>query len=143
YVGQVLADARVYSTYASKPAVDLADARLAIQSRANEAFSQVPPRDFLLSLAAKKNAVPLPVVPSEYGVRLPPARNTLTAANYQAPGRVVGRNARDTLAATVTADDDEEVKSKSRKRKTMDDDPYQPHAGVTEDDDGGAKAMDM
>merc|ERR1712065_112004 len=63
YVGQVLADARVDSKYAKKPAVDLADARLAIQSRANEAFSQVPPREFLLSLATKKNATPLPPPP--------------------------------------------------------------------------------
>merc|ERR1711916_128879 len=138
YVGQVLADARVYSKYAKKPAVDLADARLAIQSRANEAFSQVPPREFLLSLATKKNATPLPIIPSEYGLRLPPPRHTLTAPNYHGPGMVQG-SLRPGQGPVVDPDQDQLAASSSRKRKRV----HQVVPPLQTSPQQGVKSMDV
>jgi transcription initiation factor TFIID subunit 9B len=48
YVSDVLQDAQVYSSHAAKSELDLADIRLAIQSRVNFSFTQPPPREVIL-----------------------------------------------------------------------------------------------
>ena len=63
-------------------ALELDDARLAIQSRVNNSFTQPPPRELMLELAAERNAQPLDVVPKKFGVLLPDEAFCLTNANY-------------------------------------------------------------
>ncbi|XP_010443133.1 PREDICTED: transcription initiation factor TFIID subunit 9-like [Camelina sativa] len=53
YVVEVLTDAQVYSEHASKSNIDCDDVKLAIQSKVNFSFSQPPPREVLLELAAR------------------------------------------------------------------------------------------
>lgn len=47
YVVDVLTDAQVYSEHAGKPAIDVDDVKLAIQSQVNFSFSQPPPREVI------------------------------------------------------------------------------------------------
>lgn len=101
YVSRVLKDARVYSEYGSKDRIDVEDVRLAIRSRINEAATSVPTREILLEMAAKRNAIPLPVIPNEYGVRLPPHKFRLTENNFQHEGMVVAAAMEDGDGAPV------------------------------------------
>ncbi|OQS02574.1 hypothetical protein THRCLA_21382 [Thraustotheca clavata] len=71
YTTNVLVDAQEYSHYASKPEMDQDDIRLAAMSRLHHTYSQMPPRELMMELAEKRNAIPLPPIPNEYGVRLP------------------------------------------------------------------------
>jgi len=99
YVREVLEDATIYASHASKASLDLEDVRLAIQSRVNYSFTQPPPREFLIELAHSKNAIPLPfpplppllsavslpppqfrVKPLEWGFALPPCSSLSAAA---------------------------------------------------------------
>eukprot|EP00300_Choanocystis_sp_HF-7_P026321 c29307_g1_i1.p1 GENE.c29307_g1_i1~~c29307_g1_i1.p1 ORF type:complete len:146 (+),score=29.05 c29307_g1_i1:113-550(+) len=88
YVSRIVKDARVYSEYAKKTQLDLDDVRLAVRSRVNESFSQVPPREIMLEVAAKKNSIPLPIIAADCGLRLPPAKYRLTEPNFQHEGLV-------------------------------------------------------
>lgn len=45
YITDALGDARTYSEHANKPAIDMEDVKLAIQSRVNFSFTQPPPRE--------------------------------------------------------------------------------------------------
>ncbi|AAD25788.1 Transcription initiation factor TFIID subunit 9 [Arabidopsis thaliana] len=83
YVVEVLTDAQVYSEHASKPNIDCDDVKLAIQSKVNFSFSQPPPREVLLELAASRNKIPLPKSIAGPGVPLPPEQDTLLSPNYQ------------------------------------------------------------
>ncbi|KAH7286942.1 hypothetical protein KP509_32G028800 [Ceratopteris richardii] len=83
YVVDVLSDAHVYSEHASKPSIDTEDVKLAIQSRINFAFSQLPSRETLMELARVRNSVPLPKSIGGPGITLPPDQDTLLAPNYQ------------------------------------------------------------
>jgi transcription initiation factor TFIID subunit 9B len=65
----------------------LENIRLAIQSRVNYSFTQPPPREVLLELAHQKNNTPLRIVPSKFGVVLPPDDYCLTAPTYQVEPR--------------------------------------------------------
>ncbi|KAG8932599.1 Transcription initiation factor TFIID subunit 9 [Tulasnella sp. 417] len=83
YTAQVLSDALVYSEHAGRGgSVDEEDVKLAVQSRVGWEFGGKIPKEYLLSLAAKTNAKPLPAVPEVYGVRLPPTKNCLTAVDF-------------------------------------------------------------
>lgn len=52
-----------------------------------------PPRELLYSLAAARNSVPLPIVPSKEGVHLPPDRFALLAPNYRVKDVAAGKGA--------------------------------------------------
>ncbi|KAF4146398.1 Transcription initiation factor IID 31kD subunit [Phytophthora infestans] len=71
YVTEILVDAQEYSMYADKQTIDADDIRLAISSRLNHHYAQVPPRELMMELADKRNSIPLPPISNEYGVRLP------------------------------------------------------------------------
>lgn len=45
YITGVLEDARVYSGHAGKKELDVADVRLAVQTRVDHSFTTPPPRD--------------------------------------------------------------------------------------------------
>ncbi|CAK4666295.1 hypothetical protein LEN26_015108 [Aphanomyces euteiches] len=83
YTTDVLVDAQEYSTYANKPAVDADDIRLAAMSRLNHTYAQMPSRELMMELAEKRNAIPLPPIPSEYGVRLPLMEHQLTTESIR------------------------------------------------------------
>ncbi|POM58968.1 TBP-associated factor [Phytophthora palmivora] len=77
YVTEILVDAQEYSMYADKQTIDPDDVRLAISSRLNHHYAQVPPRELMMELAEKRNSIPLPPISNEYGVRLPPLQHQL------------------------------------------------------------------
>uniref|UniRef100_M4BAG5 Transcription initiation factor TFIID subunit 9 n=1 Tax=Hyaloperonospora arabidopsidis (strain Emoy2) TaxID=559515 RepID=M4BAG5_HYAAE len=77
YVTEILVDAQEYSMFADKQTIDPDDIRLAIASRLNHHYAQVPPRELMMELADKRNAIPLPSISNEYGVRLPPLQYQL------------------------------------------------------------------
>ncbi|KAF1793243.1 Histone-fold [Phytophthora cactorum] len=104
YVTDILVDAQEYSMYADKQveghrtrlqilssrtrrnavnfvlliqSIDPDDIRLAISSRLNHHYAQVPPRELMMELADKRNIIPLPPISNEYGVRLPPLQYQL------------------------------------------------------------------
>ncbi|KAL3660073.1 hypothetical protein V7S43_014995 [Phytophthora oleae] len=77
YVTEILSDAQEYSMYADKQTIDPDDIRLAISSRLNHHYAQVPPRELMMELADKRNSIPLPLISNEYGVRLPPMQYQL------------------------------------------------------------------
>uniref|UniRef100_A0AAV1UW21 Transcription initiation factor TFIID subunit 9 n=1 Tax=Peronospora matthiolae TaxID=2874970 RepID=A0AAV1UW21_9STRA len=77
YVTEILVDAQEYSMFADKKTIDPDDIRLAIASRLNHHYAQVPPRELMMELADKRNAIPLPPISNEYGVRLPPLQYQL------------------------------------------------------------------
>ncbi|KAG7401984.1 Transcription initiation factor TFIID subunit 9B [Phytophthora boehmeriae] len=77
YVTEILVDAQEYSMYADKQTIDADDVRLAIASRLNHHYAQVPSRELMMELADKRNSIPLPPISNEYGVRLPPIQYQL------------------------------------------------------------------
>jgi len=83
YVTDTIEDARVYSTHANRKNISLDDVKLAVSQRLDQSHTSAPPREFLLDVARKKNAQPLPVPPERVGLRLPPERYQLTASNYK------------------------------------------------------------
>jgi len=83
YVSTILEDSKVFSAHARKKAVDLDDVKLAVQMHTDHNLTNPPPRDLLLEVAAKRNAIPLPVPKQSGGLRLPPDRYCLTATNYR------------------------------------------------------------
>ncbi|KAI9907518.1 hypothetical protein PsorP6_003502 [Peronosclerospora sorghi] len=76
-VTEILVDAQEYSMFADKQTLDPDDIRLAIASRLNYHYAQVPPRELMMELADKRNSIPLPPISNEYGVRLPPLQYQL------------------------------------------------------------------
>lgn len=83
YVSSILTDSREFSEHAEKSAIDIDDIRLAIRSKCAFNFTQPPPRDVTMRLAAERNAIPLPPVDQRAGVALPPNDCQLTAQNYR------------------------------------------------------------
>ncbi|EIW82198.1 TFIID-31kDa-domain-containing protein [Coniophora puteana RWD-64-598 SS2] len=85
YTAQVLSDAQVYAEHAGRSGtgrVEMDDVVLAIQARVGWEFGGRVPKEYILSLASQVNATPLPAVPEIFGVRLPPAGDTLTSVNF-------------------------------------------------------------
>ncbi|KAG1715951.1 hypothetical protein ID866_1240 [Astraeus odoratus] len=86
YTVQVLSDAQVYAEHAGRSSaskVEMDDVVLAVQARVGWEFGGRIPKEYLLSLASQTNATPLPAVPEVFGVRLPPASETLTSVNFE------------------------------------------------------------
>lgn len=83
YVTDIIGDAEKYKEHAGKPALDIADIRMAIQSRVNHSFIQPPPRQTMLEMARKKNSIPISEMPEQFGVLLPPEDWCLTSINFQ------------------------------------------------------------
>ncbi|KZW04036.1 transcription factor TAFII-31, partial [Exidia glandulosa HHB12029] len=83
YTSQVLTDALVYSEHAGRPGkLDREDVVMSVQARVGWELGGHVPKEYLHSLAAQTNAIPLPPVPEVFGVRLPPAKECLTAVDF-------------------------------------------------------------
>lgn len=82
YVSSALSDSRLYAEHAEKPAIELDDVKLAIRSHCNFSFTQPPPREVTMQIAAERNTIPLPPVDLRAGVSLPVKEYQLTAPNY-------------------------------------------------------------
>jgi transcription initiation factor TFIID subunit 9B len=83
YTSQVLSDAQVYSEHAGRSGkVEMEDVTLAVQARVGWEFGGRIPKEYTLSLAAQTNATPLPAVPEVFGIRLPPASESLTSVDF-------------------------------------------------------------
>ncbi|KAJ9062998.1 Transcription initiation factor TFIID subunit 9 [Entomophthora muscae] len=83
YTCDVLQDAQILSDHCGKASVDFDDVSEAIHGRIHHSFAPPPPQDFLDELAQTVNSTPLPPIQEKFGVRLPPEKYCLTAANYQ------------------------------------------------------------
>lgn len=83
YISDVLRESHALTEFADKPAIDLEDVRLAIRSKCAFTFTQPPPREVTMRLAAERNAVPLPAIDQRAGVALPPPADQLTRQNYR------------------------------------------------------------
>eukprot|EP00300_Choanocystis_sp_HF-7_P043085 c9709_g1_i3.p1 GENE.c9709_g1_i3~~c9709_g1_i3.p1 ORF type:complete len:264 (+),score=43.22 c9709_g1_i3:1-792(+) len=83
YITDVLSDATQYAGHANRDHITVEDARLAVDARLNDTFTHPLPREALTTLAKKKNAVALPLVPSTLGIHLPPEKFRLSKPNYQ------------------------------------------------------------
>ena len=83
YVSEVTADAEEYKKHAGKQQLDADDIRVAVKLKDAQVM-RPPDRDELIALAAERNKEELPPVEQhEYGIRLPPPEQQLTALNYQ------------------------------------------------------------
>ncbi|KAI9224177.1 transcription initiation factor IID, 31kD subunit-domain-containing protein [Blastocladiella britannica] len=108
HVADLLAEASAFAEHAASGSdaasrrrtrdLTVADVRLAVQSKVNHAFTGPPPKDFMLELAAEKNAAPLPPVLPRHGLRLPPRQYTLTGPNFAIAPKTV--TAADVASAT-------------------------------------------
>lgn len=83
YVSDVLDDARIYSEYSSKKSIDAEDVRLAVQMKVENTLTNPPSREMLSELAQEKNAIPLPPLKQQYGLRLPPDRYCTLQPNFR------------------------------------------------------------
>ncbi|KAI8897930.1 transcription initiation factor IID, 31kD subunit-domain-containing protein [Globomyces pollinis-pini] len=81
YIVNVLQDGQVLCEHAQRKELNVADIKLAIETRAALDFTRPPSRQALVELAAKKNSIPLPLVPEKFGLRLPPERHCLIRQN--------------------------------------------------------------
>nr|CCA14744.1 tRNA guanosine2'Omethyltransferase putative [Albugo laibachii Nc14] len=72
YLSEILLDAHAYAVYAGKETIAAQDIRVAIASRLNKQYAQIPSHELTMELADKRNSIPLPSIPNEYGVHLPP-----------------------------------------------------------------------
>lgn len=79
---QVLDDGYDYKEHAGKAQMDVSDVHLAMKNILSQSFTQPPPPQLLHSLYQERNKVPLDVVPTRFGVLLPPNKHCLTSANY-------------------------------------------------------------
>lgn len=83
YVTTVLEDAKLLSGHARKKTIDVDDVRLAVQMYADQKVTSPPSRDLLQDVAREKNSSSLPIPKPNSGLRLPPDRFCLNAANYK------------------------------------------------------------
>lgn len=74
---------RVYANHSKKKAIDLEDVKLASTMLLDKSFTGPPPREVLLEVAKLKNSQALPTIKPHSGIRLPPDRHCLLAANYK------------------------------------------------------------
>lgn len=74
---------RVYANHSKKKGIDLEDVKLASTMLLDKSFTGPPPREVLLEVAKQKNTQPLPTIKPHSGIRLPPDRHCLLAANYK------------------------------------------------------------
>ncbi|TYZ67180.1 hypothetical protein PybrP1_001674 [[Pythium] brassicae (nom. inval.)] len=104
YVTEILLDAQEYAMYADKPAVDADDIRLAIASRLNHHYAQLPSRELMMELAEKRNSVPLPPISNEYGVRLPPVQHQLVTRESDRQEQAARASLRESDGLSVAED---------------------------------------
>lgn len=83
YITCILDDSKIYANHAKKKFIDIEDVRLAVKMQLERSFTNPPPRDVLLEVARAKNNIPLPFVKPNNGLRLPPDRFCLNAANHR------------------------------------------------------------
>lgn len=102
YVSTVLTEARVYSEHADKTMIDAEDVKLAVRTRSDLSFTQPPPRDVTMRMAAERNAIPLPNIDDHAGITLPPAVYQLTRQNF----RILNANPAPKRTRTVSASPD-------------------------------------
>ena len=62
--------------------IDIEDIKMAIKSKVDFSYTTTPPRDLLMEISKTKNKNPLPSIKYHSGIRLPPDRFCLHAANY-------------------------------------------------------------
>ena len=62
--------------------VSLGALRAAVEARTRYQFSPTLPKEFYLELASERNAVALPPIGKDYGVRLPPEQYCLTGVGW-------------------------------------------------------------
>ncbi|KAG5682462.1 hypothetical protein PVAND_011813 [Polypedilum vanderplanki] len=100
YVTTILEDAKVYANHSKKKGIDLEDVKLASTMLLDKSFTGPPPREVLFEVAKQKNTQPLPTIKPHSGIRLPPDRHCLLAANFklraatsQAPTKKLVRSA--------------------------------------------------
>lgn len=74
---------RVYANHSKKKGIDLEDVKLASTMLLDKSFTGPPPREVLFEVAKQKNCQPLPTIKPASGLRLPPDRHCLLAANYK------------------------------------------------------------
>lgn len=95
YTHGVLQDALHYNDHAhgsgshlpagvggSNAPITIDDVRLAVGARVNYQFKPAPPKEVILDLAQERNRKPLPAVPQQYGLRLPPEKYCLTSKEW-------------------------------------------------------------
>jgi histone H3/H4 len=86
YVAEVLYDARTYMHHAQRTDLNIADVRLAIQSKVNHAFTQAPSMAAMADIAAVRNARPLSPVKdtiADTTIHLPTAQYQITQPSFQ------------------------------------------------------------
>lgn len=84
YSTDVLQEAAQLAEHAGKTEVDTDDLRLAVRSQLRHMFVQPPARDFMMEMAARRNAIPLPPCDDAgYGPRIPSDSSTLLGASYR------------------------------------------------------------
>eukprot|EP01084_Bolivina_argentea_P166806 289573_1 len=79
YAASLLYDAKDYSVHAGRSQIDISDIRMATEDRRFGLPTDALPREDLVQLANEVNRRPLPPVPNEFGVRLPPCELQQTA----------------------------------------------------------------
>jgi len=82
YVTSIVEDAVIYSTHAKKKAIDGDDVKLAICLQQDKYFTGPPSREVTAALARARNGMPLPLIRSSAGLRLPPDRHALISCNF-------------------------------------------------------------
>ena len=89
HILNILQDAQIFSAHAGRKDLTTGDVRLAIETRTFTEFAHVPSKQSLMDLAAKKNAIPLPLVPEKFGLRLPPERHCIIKQNITVLPKVI------------------------------------------------------
>uniref|UniRef100_A0A0N5AGG2 Transcription initiation factor TFIID subunit 9 n=1 Tax=Syphacia muris TaxID=451379 RepID=A0A0N5AGG2_9BILA len=131
---EVLEDARSISEHAGKKQIDESDIQFAIDNSAISWKGLRPNRQLLIELAEQKNAIPLPPIRQNYGLRLPNDRFCLVQPNMQWKGEghfleineKRSRNDRDLSERTMDGSRQmkPEIISNVLKRKANDDDDF-------------------
>ncbi|CAM9113266.1 unnamed protein product [Ascophyllum nodosum] len=83
YTTEILADAKDYADHAGRVKISLDDVRLAARKK-QEALAAGPlTREDVIWLAEEVNRIPLPPIPDEFGLRLPPPEFQTTLPDLQ------------------------------------------------------------
>ena len=100
--------------------ISLGSLKAAVEARTHYQFSPTLPKEFYLELASERNAVALPPIGKDYGVRLPPEQYCLTGVGWNMKDewdQVDGGKALESDEMTIEhelddpAEDDEEMET--------------------------------
>ncbi|KAH7903983.1 transcription initiation factor IID, 31kD subunit-domain-containing protein [Hygrophoropsis aurantiaca] len=133
YTAQVLSDAQVYAEHAGRSGatkIEMDDVTLAVQARVGWEFGGRVPKEYILSLASQTNATPLPSVPEVFGVRLPPANETLTAIDFDLVPNKPPPNVKiyDEEVEEIEEEEEEEIPGGAQEDEEEDDADMEPAA---------------